>query len=273
MYVSMLAVNGTGLCRLRHPAAEWKAPFMAPPPWPCRNATYLGVFLLSGWAGEVAALAVDPTGASCGPAACLAGAAAALLVQERSAVAAKAATRAIQSEQRLQAHQPACAPASLEDMLSEAAGYVSDAPVSEAARPAAASGIASGAAPSSSGAAAAGEVTLGQALLAFNALGCLSLALAASLTFSDPQIPDLHATQPVSLVAGALTGALLAAGMGPAYQVSRELDIPVGSMSIPTDAREVLVIVDTRTAFQRRFIALVCAATLGGLTASLAPGF
>lgn len=47
------------------------------------------------------------------------------------------------------------------------------------------------------------------------------------------------------------TGAALGFGLAPKYDVRREVDIPEGSMMIPEDAREMLVVVDTTSIWQR----------------------
>lgn len=54
----------------------------------------------------------------------------------------------------------------------------------------------------------------------------------------------------------------MAAGMGPTYQVSREPDIPIGSMIIPQDVREVIVVIDTRSNVQRVVVAIAYATAL-----------
>eukprot|EP00798_Chlamydomonas_sp_ICE-L_P003032 gene3032-13057_t len=65
-----------------------------------------------------------------------------------------------------------------------------------------------------------------------------------------------------SLLAGGVTGVLLALGQCPKYQVTQEVIIPDGAMIVPEDAKEVVVVVDVRSQFQR----LV---TLGGVSFGL----
>eukprot|EP00955_Chlamydomonas_euryale_P109177 365910-Chlamydomonas_euryale.AAC.32 len=125
--------------------------------------------------------------------------------------------------------------------------------------------------------------------VAASAAGCLLLALVAAAL--PPGVADLPGAGSVvvgggapaaaalfgqahaaGLLAGAGTGALLAHGMGPQYQVSREPDIPVGSMVVPQDAKELVVVVDTRSALQRGLTAAAgAAAVLAALAAAGTP--
>lgn len=62
-------------------------------------------------------------------------------------------------------------------------------------------------------------------------------------------------------------GAWLGYSVGPKFCVTREVDIPEGSMLVPQDAREVVVVVDMRSGAKKLFgAASYAAALLGGIT-------
>ncbi|KAG1670462.1 hypothetical protein FOA52_010198 [Chlamydomonas sp. UWO 241] len=223
-------------------------------------STYASVFLLSGVAGGLAdALAYPYGSSSCGPAPALAGLAAALIVARLSSAGALSVA----------GDNTALPPAMLAQDLEESGGRVEE-------------GRGGGGGSATESAATADEVastTSGRdALLGLAAASCLALSLfAASLpadTFGGASAACAAFGQlsPLGLVSGAAAGALLTMGMGPAYQVSREPDIPVGSMVVPHDAKELIIVVDTRSGIQRVVVAGgFAAALLGVLSAAAAP--
>ncbi|GBF90508.1 rhomboid family intramembrane serine protease [Raphidocelis subcapitata] len=67
-------------------------------------------------------------------------------------------------------------------------------------------------------------------------------------------------------LAGALAGAWLGYAVGPKFTVAREVDIPEGSMMVPQDAREVVVVLDTRGGAKKAAgVAAYGAALVGGI--------
>jgi hypothetical protein len=55
-------------------------------------------------------------------------------------------------------------------------------------------------------------------------------------------------------------------------QVTKEVDIPIGSMSVPDDAAEMNVVVDRRGSVERLTGALLCSGLLAGLIALTTSG-
>lgn len=68
-------------------------------------------------------------------------------------------------------------------------------------------------------------------------------------------------------LAGALAGAWLGYSAGPRFSVTREVDIPEGSMMVPQDAEEVVVVVDMRGGAKKALgVVGYAAALLAGIT-------
>ncbi len=84
-------------------------------------------------------------------------------------------------------------------------------------------------------------------------------------TSLDPLAWGLTASVCSGHIGGLIAGAWLGYGMGPKFVITRELDIPDGSLNIPEGAKEVEVVVDQTTPWQRR-------AVLASFAASLAVG-
>ncbi|KAI8469310.1 MAG: hypothetical protein J3K34DRAFT_424303 [Monoraphidium minutum] len=70
-------------------------------------------------------------------------------------------------------------------------------------------------------------------------------------------------------LAGGLAGVWLGSSVGPRFTVTREVDIPEGSMMVPQDAREVVVVVDMRSGAKKAAAAAGYAAALVAATAAV----
>lgn len=73
----------------------------------------------------------------------------------------------------------------------------------------------------------------------------------------------------VGHVGGLLAGVGLGYWLGPSFSLIREVDIPEGSMAVPEEVAETVVVLDTRSSLQR---AATGAAALGLLAAAVSIG-
>ncbi|GAX80765.1 hypothetical protein CEUSTIGMA_g8200.t1 [Chlamydomonas eustigma] len=112
---------------------------------------------------------------------------------------------------------------------------------------------------------------LGFASVAIAATACTSVPSAGSSLFQGAElhlyfpIPEQYGALGLSVMAGCATGYMLGSSMGPAYQVTREIQIPDGSMMIPQEAEEIVVVVDTRSDRAKFANLLVCSCALVSL--------
>lgn len=72
-----------------------------------------------------------------------------------------------------------------------------------------------------------------------------------------------------SHLGGLLSGIWLGAVLGPKFMVTRELDIPEGSMIVPDNAAELMVVLDQRSSLQRSIAAVLY---VTGLTGAVVAG-
>jgi len=197
---------------------------------------FAATFMLSGLTGAAVAALSDPAGLSCGPTA-------ALMVHRVTTIRALRDAEAMSKAPPLSSDLP-----SEFDLASSDLGPATS---SIPSQPPAAPTPTQALAPSPAG------LDGKDLVLAAHSLGCIGLAVAATQL-----APDAPSVEVSALAAGLVAGGVLAVGLGPQYQVSRELDIPIGSMTIPQDAKEFVVVVDMRSSLQRAVTALAYAGSL-----------
>uniref|UniRef100_A0A6T8QV16 Peptidase S54 rhomboid domain-containing protein n=1 Tax=Chlamydomonas leiostraca TaxID=1034604 RepID=A0A6T8QV16_9CHLO len=232
-------------------------------------ATFTAVFLLSGATGNMVQLALQSPdaagGTHSGAVAALLGVAASLATHHlrNRGLEAQAASfsRAPVWDASTLAASSTSSPLDLDDLLG-----ASQQPAAPASPRAAAPAPQSPAAASSSSS-SQGVPDSGQLVQTAGVAGVLlALTVAASQDGGALGLP--------ASLAGLAAGAVLTWGMGPWFSLQQEVDIPEGSMTIPEDAREMVVVVDRTSGTQRALVAGSYAAallllTVAGQSASL----